>query len=62
VTGGSAIVVVPDGELRLSRGSYVEECRSRGLVFDDKNEGRDQFRLDDAQLPFQAPDHPSLND
>jgi NAD-dependent dihydropyrimidine dehydrogenase PreA subunit len=62
VTGDSAIIVVPHGELRLSKGSYVEECRSQGLVFEDKDEGRDQFRLDDAQLPFQAPDHPSLND
>ena len=27
-------------------------------VFEDKDEGRDQFRLDDTELPFQAPDGP----
>jgi NAD-dependent dihydropyrimidine dehydrogenase PreA subunit len=59
VTGDSAIIVSPHGELRLSRGSYVQECRSQGLVFEDKNEGRNRFRLDDAELPFQAPDHSS---
>jgi ferredoxin len=56
VIGDSAIIVSPHGEIRLSRGSYVDECRSLGLVFEDKDEGRDQFRLDDAKLPFQAPD------
>ncbi len=59
VTGDSAISVAPHGELRLSRGSYVKECSLRGLVFEDKYEGRNQFQLDDAQLPFQVPDHPS---
>jgi ferredoxin-type protein NapF len=56
VTGDSAIVVAPHGEIRLSQGSYVEECRSRGLVFEDKYGGRDEFWLDDAELPFQDPD------
>jgi ferredoxin len=56
VIGDSAIIVAPHGELRLPRGSYVEECRLQGLVFEDKREGRNQFRLDDALLPFQAID------
>ena len=58
VIGDSAITVAPHGEIRLSSGSYVEECQSRELVFEDKHEGRDQFRLDDAELPFQAPIDP----
>ena len=37
VTGDSAIVVEPHGELRLSEGSYVAQCRSMGLVFEDKD-------------------------
>ena len=57
--GDSAIIISPHGEIRLSRGSYVDECRSQGLVFEDKDEGRNEFRLDDAELPFQAPDHSS---
>jgi polyferredoxin len=56
VVGDSAIIVAPHGELRLATGSYVEECRSRGLVFENKDAGRDQFLLDEVQLPFQVPD------
>jgi ferredoxin len=56
VIGDSAIIVAPHGELRLSRGSYVEECRLQGLVFEDKREGRNQFLLDDSLLPFQTTD------
>jgi MauM/NapG family ferredoxin protein len=33
VTGDSAIVVVPHGEVRLSSGSYVEEAKALGLTF-----------------------------
>lgn len=33
VQGESAIVVVRMGEIRMERGSYVEESRARGLVF-----------------------------
>jgi ferredoxin-type protein NapF len=62
VTGDSAIIVTPEGELRLSKGSYVEECQLQGLVFEEKDWGRDEFWLDDAELPFQAPDHPSRSD
>jgi ferredoxin len=56
VLGDSAIIVAPHGELRLSSGSYVKESRSQGLVFEDKDEGRDRFQLDDAKLPFQTTD------
>jgi MauM/NapG family ferredoxin protein len=62
VAGDSAIMVTPEGELRLSKGSYMEECRSQGLVFKEKDEGRNQFWLDDAELPFQAPDYPSRSE
>jgi len=48
VKGDSAIVVTPHGELRLSKGSYVEECRTRGLVFEEKIEGQNEFLLDDG--------------
>jgi MauM/NapG family ferredoxin protein len=44
IVGDSAIVVTPHGELRLEEGSYVEECLSQGLAFEDKDEGRDQFQ------------------
>jgi ferredoxin len=59
ITGDSAIIVAPHGELRLSEGSYVEECRSQGLIFEDKNEGRNRFRLDAVTLPLQTPHDPS---
>lgn len=45
ITGDSAIVVVPHGELRLATGSYVDACRSRGLTFEKKDAGRDTFEL-----------------
>lgn len=35
VQGESAIIVVRMGELRLQRGSYKEEARARGLVFEE---------------------------
>ena len=55
VIGESAIIVVPQGELRLADGSYVEEAKALGLVFEAKK-GRftDEFRLDeDAPDPRQ---------
>ena len=54
VKGNSAIVVVPHGELRLSDGSYVEECRTRGLVFEEKVEGQSEFLLDDGRISREA--------
>jgi MauM/NapG family ferredoxin protein len=50
VKGNSAIVVMPHGELRLSRGSYIKECRTRGLVFEEKVEGQNEFLLDDGRV------------
>jgi ferredoxin len=50
IKGDSAIVIMPHGELRLSRGSYVEECRSKGLVFEEKVEGQNEFLLDDGSV------------
>jgi len=47
VLGEAAIIVVPQGELRLSSGSYVAEARALGLVFEaEKGEFQDQFRLE----------------
>jgi len=48
LTGDSAIVITPDGELRLPEGSYVEECLSQGLVFEEKDQGRDEFQWIDV--------------
>jgi hypothetical protein len=45
---------MPQGELRLSRGSYVEECRTRGLVFEEKIEGQNEFLLDDGRISREA--------
>jgi ferredoxin len=58
VLGEAAIIVVPQGELRLTEGSYVEEATSLGLVFEAKKGVQDQFRLDDDALPGQRPDGP----
>jgi hypothetical protein len=41
---------MPHGELRLSEGSYAEECRTRGLVFEEKSEGQNEFLLDDGRV------------
>jgi hypothetical protein len=35
-------------------GSYVEECRARGLVFEEKSEGQNQFLLDDGGISREA--------
>jgi len=51
VLGEAAIIVVPQGELRLSSGSFVEEARARGLVFEGKKQFLDQYRLDDEDAP-----------
>jgi Pyruvate/2-oxoacid:ferredoxin oxidoreductase delta subunit len=51
IKGDSAIVVIPEGEIRLSAGSYVDECRAQGLAFEDKNEGRDRFEWMGEELP-----------
>lgn len=55
VLGEAAIVVVPQGELRLREGSYVAEARNLGLVFEAEGGARDDFRLDGDKLPGQEP-------
>ena len=49
IIGDSAILVEPQGEVRLSKGSYVEEAKNLGLVFESKKIGvkKEQFRLED---------------
>jgi len=54
VDGSSAIVVTPRGELRLAGGSYLEECRQRGLSFEPKRKGDvgpAPFRFQGDRLP-----------
>lgn len=46
VTGDSAIVVEPTGELRLMSGSYQRKARDLGLVFHAKTTVEDHFILD----------------
>ncbi len=52
VKGDSAVLVTPHGELRLRKGSYLEECRSLGLVFEPKDKDQNEFRLDGGSLLF----------
>ncbi len=47
VLGESAIVVVPDGEIRLKEGSYVKEAKKLQLEF-KIDPGDDRFLLDNA--------------
>ncbi|MGE5840720.1 MAG: 4Fe-4S binding protein, partial [Deltaproteobacteria bacterium] len=49
VTGESAIMVEPLGELRLASGSYKEKARELGLVFHSKDKVEDQTILDRDQ-------------
>jgi len=46
VKADSAIVVAPHGELRMAKGSFVEECRFRGIVLEEKNMGINEFRME----------------
>jgi len=50
VTGESAIIVEPLGELRLASGSYKEKARELGLVFHAKGRLEDQTILNRDQL------------
>ncbi len=56
VLGESAIIVVPQGELRLSEGSYVEEAQALGLVFAAK-EGKlkDSFKTEEDLIKKELP-------
>jgi len=56
VTGDSAIVVEPTGELRLSSGSYQEKARALGLVFHAKTSVEDHFILDAPRGLDQSPE------
>lgn len=47
VQGESAIIVVRAGEVRLEKGSYIEEARARGLVFEG---ARDQNQIKAPEL------------
>jgi MauM/NapG family ferredoxin protein len=60
VTGESAIIVEPLGELRLASGSYKEKARELGLVFHAKGRVEDQTILNKDQqegkgLPAASP-------
>jgi MauM/NapG family ferredoxin protein len=63
VTGESAIVVEPLGELRLASGSYKEKARELGLVFHAKSGVEDQTILNRDQLEAKGmPEDPSAKD
>jgi ferredoxin len=47
VHGESAIVVVPDGEIRLKDGSYLKEAKKLQLEF-KADPGDDKFILDES--------------
>jgi ferredoxin len=49
VTGDSAIIVEPLGELRLASGSYKEKAKEMGLVFHAKDRVEDQTILNRDQ-------------
>jgi formate hydrogenlyase subunit 6/NADH:ubiquinone oxidoreductase subunit I len=49
VRGESAIVVVPDGEIRLKDGSYIKEAEKLQLDF-EPDPGDDKFILEDSGL------------
>jgi len=47
VRGESAIVVVPNGEIRLKEGSYIKETKRLQLEF-KPDPGDDKFLLEDS--------------
>jgi MauM/NapG family ferredoxin protein len=56
VLGESAIIVVPQGELRLIEGSYVEEAQALGLVFAaDAEKLKDSFRTEEELFKKELP-------
>jgi MauM/NapG family ferredoxin protein len=56
VLGESAIIVVPQGELRLIEGSYVEEAQALGLVFAaDAEKLKDSFRTEEDLFKKELP-------
>jgi MauM/NapG family ferredoxin protein len=53
VKGEPAIVVVPDGEIRLKEGSYVKEAKKLQLEF-KPDPGDDKFILDESGLTIEG--------
>ncbi|MBS3906186.1 MAG: 4Fe-4S dicluster domain-containing protein [Syntrophaceae bacterium] len=53
VLGESAIVVVPDGEIRLKEGSYVKEAQKLQLEF-KANPGDDKFILEESGFKIES--------
>jgi len=53
VKGDSAIIVGPNGEIRLKEGSYVEEAKKLQLEF-KPDPGDDRFLLEDSGLEVEA--------
>jgi len=58
VRGESAIVVVPDGEIRLKEGSYIKEAKRLQLEF-KPDPGDDKFILDESGLKTDEKPQPS---
>lgn len=52
VKGESAIVIVPDGEIRLKEGSYIKEAKKLQLEF-KPDPGDDKFILDESGLELE---------
>ncbi len=59
VSGESAIVVEPTGELRMVSGSYQGKARELGLVFHAKTEVADHFILEGPKIESQGAPGPS---
>src|SRR4030066_1135139 len=53
VKGESAIVVVPDGEIRLKEGSYVKEAKKRQLEF-KADPGDDKYILEESGFKIEG--------
>src|SRR4030043_480087 len=53
VLGESAIVVVPDGEIRLKEGSYVKEAKKLQLEF-KPDPGDDKFILEESGFKIES--------
>jgi len=63
VTGESAIIVEPLGELRLASGSYKEKARELGLVFHAKDRVQDHTILNrDQREGKELPEGPAVKD
>src|SRR4030043_444231 len=60
VTGESAIVVVPDGEIRLKEGSYVKEAKKLQLEF-KPDPGDDKYILEDSGFKVEEKDKRGKN-